>query len=87
MVMEQPHRTVYGSTRARLEGSCYGVSLLELEGAAKPVATRSGATRDGTAWSKVRNLPFLMTQGRSRHSNKERVSKAEEYPGKEVTYN
>ena len=84
--MEQPHRTVNGGTGARLRGSCYGVSLAELEGAAEPTATRSEATQDGTAWPKGRNLPFLMTQGRSRHSNKEGISKAEEQPVKEMSY-
>lgn len=59
--MEQPHRAVSGSTWARLEGSCYGMSLGELEGTAEPVVTRSEATWDGTVWPKGRNLQFLMT--------------------------
>lgn len=63
------------------------MSLVELEGAAEPRATSSEATWDGRAWPKGRNLPFLVIQGRSRHSNKEGVSKAEGQPIKEMTYN
>lgn len=58
-----------------------------MEGAAKPMATRSEATCGGTAWLKGKNLPFWMTHGRSRHSNKEGVSKAEEQSVKDMTYN
>lgn len=76
------NRTVNGSTRAQLRASCCGMSLVQLDGAIKPVTTRSEATWDGTAWPKRRNLSFLMTQGRSKHSNK-----AEEQPVKEMTYN
>lgn len=70
----------------KARGSCYGVSLVELEGAAEPAVTRSEVTWDGTAWPKGSNLQFLMTQSRSRHSNKEGVSRALQ-PAKEVIYN
>lgn len=50
------------------------------------MVTRSEATWDGTAWPKGRNFPLWMTHGRSRHSNKEGVSKAEEQPEKDKTY-